>query len=267
MKHPLHQNPGSDLAFDQTASVARSAGEYFSRRKFLGRMAAWAVTMRGMAPLIATAAGSKIAVPSQAALSYYARPAALDDGGVHRAFLAGLPAEPEKLVAAIQEMMLHQHWAPAYGETLTAKRREEPHLRGVQDMLACLHDRIPLGTGAASPANRLVGVCRHFTMLAVAAHRARGMPARARCGFAAYFTPGKFEDHWVAECWSEREGRWRLIDAQLDGLQRKKLGIGFDPLDRFQRRRTNESWLTPRTQPADDLLQPLDKQRFAFRIE
>jgi hypothetical protein len=32
-----------------------------------------------------------------------------------------------------------------------------------------------------------VGVCRHFTLLHVAMLRTQGIPARARCGFGAYF--------------------------------------------------------------------------------
>ena len=32
---------------------------------------------------------------------------------------------------------------------------------------------------------------------------APGVPARARCGFGAYFEKGKFVDHWVTEYWNE----------------------------------------------------------------
>jgi hypothetical protein len=38
-------------------------------------------------------------------------------------------------------------------------------------------------------------------------------PARARCGFAAYFIPPKKVDHWIVEHWSE-DGRWVRIDAE-----------------------------------------------------
>ena len=61
--------------------------------------------------------------------------------------------------------------------------------------------------------------------------RENGTPARARCGFGAYFTPGKFEDHWVCEYWNDKESRWILVDAQLDAIQRKALNIDFNPLD------------------------------------
>ena len=59
--------------------------------------------------------------------------------------------------------------------------------------------------------------------------RHQGVPARARCGFARYFEPNHFEDHWVCECWQGE--RWVMVDPQLDALQRDRLGISFDPLD------------------------------------
>lgn len=61
--------------------------------------------------------------------------------------------------------------------------------------------------------------------------REQGVPARARCGFGAYFIPGRFEDHWVAEYWNSGQNRWILVDAQLDAVQRKTFKPDFDPLD------------------------------------
>ena len=37
----------------------------------------------------------------------------------------------------------------------------------------------------SDPERRFVGNCRHFTVLLCAFLRARGVPARARCGFGA----------------------------------------------------------------------------------
>jgi hypothetical protein len=50
-------------------------------------------------------------------------------------------------------------------------------------------------------------------------------------GFASYFNPPQYEDHWVGEYWNAGEKRWILVDAQLDELQRKAMKIDFDPLD------------------------------------
>jgi hypothetical protein len=61
--------------------------------------------------------------------------------------------------------------------------------------------------------------------------REKGIPARTRCGFGAYFNPGKFEDHWVCEYWNAGQARWILVDAQLDAVQRSAFKIDFNPLD------------------------------------
>ena len=52
-----------------------------------------------------------------------------------------------------------------------------------------------------------------------------------RVGFAKYFTPGHFEDHYLCQYWHEVENRWIIVDAQLDDFQRKALSIQFDPCD------------------------------------
>jgi hypothetical protein len=61
---------------------------------------------------------------------------------------------------------------------------------------------------------RVVGTCRHFTVLATAFLRAVGAPARARCGFAAYFVPPKKVDHWIVEYWSGEDRRWIRVDPE-----------------------------------------------------
>ncbi len=81
------------------------------------------------------------------------------------------------------------------------------------------------------PASRLVGNCRDFSLLLVGLLRHQGVPARARCGFGRYFLPDHYEDHWVGEYWNAAAGRWVLVDAQMDALQRGVLQLPFDPLD------------------------------------
>lgn len=92
-----------------------------------------------------------------------------------------------------------------------------------------MHDR-PV-TEARPLDKRLVGNCRDFSVLLCAMLRHQGIPARARCGFGVYFTPGRYEDHWVCEHWSESLARWVRVDSQLDALQREALNIRFEPLD------------------------------------
>jgi hypothetical protein len=163
---------------------------------------------------------------------FYTYSASMTSGGKYEPMFNTLPNDVVGLTRIIQGLLLHEHASPLYGVTLTNERRSESHLRSVEQMLDRLFsiDDRPLSV-ARSVNARLVGVCRHFTVLLVALLRAKGVPARARCGFGSYFKSGHFYDHWVCEYWRAAEARWILVDAQLDDVQRARLTIGFDPLD------------------------------------
>ena len=159
-------------------------------------------------------------------------PGTLADPGALATALDGLPDGVAALAQVVQGVLIHEHVAPTYGVTLSEARRETVHLRRVADLLAAiLADGMGPLDRSRAPAERVTGVCRHFTLLHVALLRRQGRTARARCGFATYFTPGKFVDHWVTETWDEDRQRWTLVDAQLDGHQQRLFGIDFDPLD------------------------------------
>lgn len=168
----------------------------------------------------------------QEILDFYTRPAAMTSGGAHASRFDELPRDVPSLVRVVQGLVLHQHWARAYGVELSDERRSESHLRPLDRMLDRLFalDARPL-SAARPPEARLVGVCRHVTVLLTALLRAKGIPARARCGFAGYFKPGTFMDHWVCEHWDAAESRWVLVDAQLDDVQSAASKPDFDALD------------------------------------
>ncbi|WP_437963003.1 transglutaminase-like domain-containing protein (plasmid) [Sorangium sp. So ce119] len=193
---------------------------------------------------------------SQEILDFYTRPAAMTSAGAHAPRLDELPRDVPSLVRVVQGLLLHQHWAHAYGVELSDERRDESHLRPVDRMLDRLlaHDARPLS--AARPLEtRLVGTCRQFTVLLVVLLRAKGVPARARCGFAGYFNPGSFVDHWVCEYWNAAEARWVLVDAQIDDAQRAALQPDFDlldvPRDRFVV--AGDAWTKGRAGEADPM--------------
>lgn len=185
---------------------------------------------------------------------FYTQPAAMTSAGGYGPFLEGLPAAIARLVSVVQGLLLHEQWARAYGVTLPDERRRGSHIRAAALMLEHLlaRDDRPLTTARPVDA-RLVGVCRHFAVLLVTMLRAKGVPARARCGFGAYFSPGRFEDHWVCEYWDAVAARWVLVDAQIDELQRGTLRPDFDlcdvPRDRFVV--AGDAWAQCRTGAAD----------------
>jgi hypothetical protein len=143
-----------------------------------------------------------------------------------------LPKDPGSLAGIVQGLLMHEHIAPAYGLALSGAKHAGAHTRPVEEIVGQIvaHDPRPL-TEAREPAERQVGVCRHFTLLHVEMLRRAGVQARARCGFGAYFEPGKFVDHWVTEYWTYCRKAWVLVDAQLDARQRELFKVTFDPLD------------------------------------
>lgn len=159
--------------------------------------------------------------------STYLAAGMMTDPGKQAGRLDGLPGDPAGVARVVQGLMIHEFWADSYGVTLGPVPRATVNLRRVEDLLAEM-DRRPL-TETREPADRVPTNCRGFTVLAVTMLRAAGVPARARCGFGAYFRAGLLEDHWAVEY--RDGGTWKLLDAQIDGLQREALGITFDLAD------------------------------------
>lgn len=169
---------------------------------------------------------------TQQILDFYTRPAAMTSARRYTPLFEALPGDMAALVRVVQGLLLHEHWAPAYDVTLSDERRSEAHIRPVEQMLDRILAQDDRPLSSAQPVDkRLIGVCRHFTVLLAAMLRAKGTPARARCGFGAYFIPGHFEDHWVCEYWHAAQARWVRVDAQIDELQQTKLKPDFDLLD------------------------------------
>ena len=136
-----------------------------------------------------------------------------------------------RVVEVVQGLLIYDVVAqPFYGVELSAEQADAIHVRDTAGLLAIARalDAAPLDE--TRPPGRRVGArCHTFSKLTVAFLRAAGVPARARCGFGAYFRPGWYEDHWVAEYWHATRSRWQMVDAQLDATWRKMLDFNGDP--------------------------------------
>ncbi len=165
-------------------------------------------------------------------LEYYAYPGPITNPRRFSHLFDRLPTGVDRLVPVVQGLLVHIFWAERHGLKVPDERKQEVQLRSVVAKLARIRelDDRPL-TEARPLDRRLVNNCRDFSVLLCAMLRYQGVPARARCGFGAYFMPEHYEDHWVCEYWNAGQGRWILVDAQLDALQRETLRIPFDPLD------------------------------------
>lgn len=138
-----------------------------------------------------------------------------------------LPVDVTSLCRIVQGVLIHSDWLTAYGvgeaQFRTVSRETLPLARRLRQIAEL--DGSALAESRA-PDRRAVGTCRDYALMLCGMLRQQGVPARVRCGFAAYFRR-PWEDHWVCEYW--RDGRWRFADAQLDGIIAPRLGIGFDP--------------------------------------
>jgi len=134
------------------------------------------------------------------------------------------PADLGKLAAVVRNLIGHYRAAKV---PYPPERLKEVDNRWIDRMLAA--DRSRFDTSLDAPraeADRVVGCCRDFTLLTVAALRAGGVPARSRVGFAAYFDPIFHHDHVITEFWDGE--RWVFADTEIAPAGSWP---PFDPLD------------------------------------
>ena len=149
--------------------------------------------------------------------AWWAGQSAVTDPGTAAGAIDALPAELAALRAASSQLVFHYRAGGDFAENgVPAERMAEINTRYADAMLALILRRGAPALGRARrAADRVVGCCRDATVLFLALARHKGIPARARVGFAAYFIPGWLVDHVVAEVWDDRDGRWRLVEPEM----------------------------------------------------
>lgn len=166
--------------------------------------------------------------------------------------LEDIPTDLDALRSVVQGLLLHRDLAPAYGVAGDAIRIDEQNLRSTAEVLTRALEICPDPiTVARRPVDRVLGICRHFTVLHVALLRSQGVAARARCGFSNYFDRSKWYDHWITERWNG--DRWVRDDPQIDEPQASKIGLDFDPHDQppGQFLTGSEAWIAARSGEID----------------
>ena len=165
-------------------------------------------------------------------LTAFSQQGPISDPGTYASLFDDLPTSIYDLVRIVQGVTIHVFWAERYGVKHTPERQAEVQLRTMPRRLERTLERDPRPlTEPRALEQKLVGNCRDHSLLLAAMLRHQGVPARARCGFGAYFMPNHYEDHWVTEYWNQDQARWVLVDAQLDALQCDVMKIPFNPLD------------------------------------
>lgn len=167
------------------------------------------------------------------ALTYYAEQSTVTEPSTMSGLLRDLPDDLASLRRAALGLVLHYVDVDLASLGMPQERLTEVDSRYTERMLArvCDLDGRPLSEERILE-RRILGCCRDFTVLLVSMARHKDVPARARVGFATYFVEGFNVVHEVAEVWDATEGRWCLVDPQLeDGFTDATDGAILDPLD------------------------------------
>lgn len=153
--------------------------------------------------------------------------------GAAVAAIDALPGEISALREACSQFVFHYRAGGDFAENgVPAERTAEIETRYADLMFALLLERQPELAADRRPARRVVGCCRDSAILFLALARHKGIPARARVGFAAYLRAGWMIDHVVAEVWDSPAARWRLIDPGMaSGWQPEVNGRAVDWMD------------------------------------
>ena len=204
----------------------------FALRKLPVRVLILALCLGPIAYCQAEAKEYEVAGTTTEILDFYRQPGIMTQPGEYSHLLKDSPDGIADLCRMVQGLILHVFWAQEYGVTLSEERKQEVNLRTFRQMVARI---VELDTQtlnvARVPEKRVVGNCRDFSVFLCALLKYKGIPARARCGFATYFKPDRYVDHWVCEYWNDAQKRWVRVDGQLDRVQLSYLKPDFDHHD------------------------------------
>jgi hypothetical protein len=150
---------------------------------------------------------------------------AITDPGESKAAFAAFPRDVADVCAVIANLLVHSDWLHSYGLTEAGFSEISRETLPVSQRLSALAADGGSLLTPRHPKDRSLSTCRDYAVLLCSILRSQGHEARVRCGFASYFAPGRWEDHWVCEHRSSADARWSLADAQIDDTLREQLHL------------------------------------------
>lgn len=197
-------------------------------------------------------------------LDHYLKYSTFTYPGLYEDYIKKLPDDVRELGLLLRKNVIHRTTLATgnvgtnadmkYGDMTKVpwwRQAEDDNLTTTTAMLAEFFHRDQNGlTMERKVDDKLVLTCRHIAILMASILKAKGIPARVRSGFAAYFE-GMTDawDHWITQYWNKLENRWVTMD--VDGSWHK---TGFDMYDipdgKFDF--SADTWLGVRQEKRDD---------------
>jgi len=181
----------------------------------------------------ATPQGREATGAGRIMLDFYRTHSVWTDPGNQKGLFEGIRADTRSIVEAVQGVMIHGGLAWLYDLKPSPAQTGGEQIRKTEELLQRIAglEGAPLAV-RRPPEKRLLVNCREFAVLTCSIFRHKGIPARARAGYAVYtWGRGKYDNHWICEYWNQKERRWVQVDAQIDDKQRDLTHVDFDTLD------------------------------------
>lgn len=182
-------------------------------------------------------------------LEFYKETSQFTDLGYYKDFAKNLPNDIEELCILQRMQIIHPvayndkdirnknncFWGDMTKVPITRLDYEEDYFPTAQSMIAELLRKNPDYNIKREAKDKINITCRGQAILLASILKAKGIPARARSGFAPYIKyDGISYDHWITEYYDESENIWKLVDADEHCPDHE---MGFDlnniPYDRF----------------------------------
>ena len=182
-------------------------------------------------------------------LEFYKETSQFTDLGYYKDFAKNLPNDIEELCILQRMQIIHPvayndkdirnknncFWGDMTKVPITRLDYEEDYFPTAQSMIAELLRKNQDYNIKREAKDKINITCRGQAILLASILKAKGIPARARSGFAPYIKyDGISYDHWITEYYDESENIWKLVDADEHCPDHE---MGFDlnniPYDRF----------------------------------
>lgn len=170
---------------------------------------------------------------SEQMLNYYRSHSLWTNPGEQKTMFDGIPDDIPSIVKSVQGVLIHGGLVWLYRLEPSEEQNNGFLIRRIEELLRRVKilDNSSL-TVQRPNEKRLVVNCRQFAVLTCSILRHKGIPARARAGYALYtWGREKYENHWICEYWNKDKQKWIQVDAQIDDRQREFMHINFNTLN------------------------------------